>query len=395
MKKTKKMAALWSAKKSWRFAIGSTAIFAAFSILSASGAIFAQDAKTEKIATLSVETVDENVVRIFVDGEFFADCRADYRGTPIVWPICAPNGALATRAWPMIDDVDVENEPNAAMKAIYQNAQISERGGAKDHPHHRSLWFNHGAVNGGDFWTLSESIIKPKAPATIECDGKTAKIQTKNVWFNDKTNSNVCEDVRTLTFGVLPGEKSVRYIDYEIEIAALENGVLFGDTKEGTFGVRLPSPAALTAKKSNSNWGGRILDSNGNEDGETWGKRASWVDYVGPAAKFLEGDELANELKKGKDAKDFPLTTVGIAVLDSPSSWAFPSWRHVRDYGLFATNPFGQKDFEPYNPDADGSKKLKRGEKLFFGYRVLIHDGDLTAAEIDAAFVDAFGKSAK
>jgi hypothetical protein len=28
--------------------------------------------------------------------------------------------------------------------------------GARDHPHHRSLWFAHGDVNGHDFWGESE-----------------------------------------------------------------------------------------------------------------------------------------------------------------------------------------------------------------------------------------------
>ena len=341
-------------------------------------------------SVVSCKTVDDGSLRVYVDGELFAGYVPDAQGTPIVWPLRTPSGALATRGWPMIDEIDVDAQTDAAMKAIYQNAKIGERGGAKDHPHHRSLWFNHGAVKGGDFWALTDSKIRQTELVSFESDGKTAVLVTKNRWFNAKLNRDVCEDLRQIRFGVLPSEqvggKNVRYVDFSIRIIALEDGVLFGDTKEGSFGVRLPSPTALTAKKSNPNWGGRILDDAGRKDGETWGKRSAWVDYSGPAARFLVGDELARELARGDKASDFPLTTIGVAVLNGQESWAFPSWRHVRDYGLFATNPFGQRDFEPNNKAADGSKTLNRGETLRFEYRVLLHDGDLTAADLDAAF---------
>lgn len=359
---------------------------------------FAASFAEETTPTVSAQKSDDGSIRVYVDDEFFAGYLPDAQGTPIVWPLRTPNGALATRGWPMIDAIDVDAEPDPTMKAIYQNAKIGERGGAKDHPHHRSLWFDHGAVKGGDFWTLTDSIIRQTELVSLDCDGATAVLVTKNCWFNNKLDRDVCEDLRTLRFGVLPngqvGGKNVRYIDFSVRITALEDGVVFGDTKEGTFGVRTPSPTALTAKKTNPRWGGRILDDAGRKDGETWGKRSAWVDYSGPAARFLEGNELARELARGEQATDFPLTTIGVAVLNGPESWAFPSWRHVRDYGLFATNPFGQRDFEPKNKAADGSKTLNRGETLRFEYRVLLHDGDLTASDLDAAF-DAYSQEVR
>lgn len=359
---------------------------------------FAASFAEETTPTVSAQKSDDGSIRVYVDDEFFAGYLPDAQGTPIVWPLRTPNGALATRGWPMIDAIDVAAEPDPTMKAIYQNAKIGERGGAKDHPHHRSLWFDHGAVKGGDFWTLTDSIIRQTELVSLDCDGATAVLVTKNRWFNNKLDRDVCEDLRTLRFGVLPngqvGGKNVRYVDFSVRITALEDGVVFGDTKEGTFGVRTPSPTALTAKKTNPRWGGRILDDAGRKDGETWGKRSAWVDYSGPAARFLEGNELARELARGEQATDFPLTTIGVAVLNGPESWAFPSWRHVRDYGLFATNPFGQRDFEPKNKAADGSKTLNRGETLRFEYRVLLHDGDLTASDLDAAF-DAYSQEVR
>ena len=37
--------------------------------------------------------------------------------------------------------------------------------------------------------------------------------------------------------------------------------------------------------------------------------------------------------------------TVGVAILNHPDSFRFPTTWHVRTYGLFAANPFGWHDF--------------------------------------------------
>ena len=129
-----------------------------------------------------------------------------------------------------------------------------------------------------------------------------------------------------------------------------------------------------------------FLDDAGNRNENTWSKQANWVNYTGPAERFLEGDELETEFEKGDKAGDFPLTQMGIAVLNGPNSLGIVPWRHVRDYGLFSSNPFGQKDFEPQNPKANGSQTLNRGESMSFSFRVLIHDGSLTVEDLNKAY---------
>ena len=81
--------------------------------------------------------------------------------------------------------------------------------------------------------------------------------------------------------------------------------------------VRLNEVMRLTHGKAAGT--GHIVQSTGVRDGATWGKRAEWCDYYGP----VEGQ------------------VVGIAIFDHPSNPAHPTWWHVRDYGLFAANPFG------------------------------------------------------
>ena len=69
--------------------------------------------------------------------------------------------------------------------------------------------------------------------------------------------------------------------------------------------------------------GGQIINSNGLTDTKAWGQAAPWVDYSG----MVDGQRL------------------GIAILNHPSSFRFPTHWHVRTYGLFAANPFGLRDF--------------------------------------------------
>lgn len=332
--------------------------------------------------------VGDGDVRIFVGDAFFAEYRDDFRGTPVVWPICAPNHSLATRAWPMIEDLDLSAEPDANMQVVYKNAIISERKGSKDHPHHRSLWFNHGDVNQGDFWTLTSSVIKPAKPLEISLQDNRVVVSAENLWTHGKLQRALCKDTRNLAFGVLEIIPDVRFIDFDIVITALEDNVTFGDTKEGSFGIRLPSPTAVTSKSKNNAWGGHIVNREGDVDAQVWSKKTGWVNYVGPAESFLTGEELEAEFSKGQDSGDFPLTTIGVAILNGPNSLNSIPWSHVRDYGLMAINPFGQRDFEPQKTKANGAQKLNKNESLHFSFRVLIHDGSLTSKEIEEAYND-------
>ena len=108
--------------------------------------------------------------------------------------------------------------------------------------------------------------------------------------------------------------------------------------------------------------------STGARDGETWGKRAAWCDYFGPV--------------EGK--------TVGIAIFDHPQNPQHPTWWHVRDYGLFAANPFGVHDFEK-KPAGSGNLTIPAGQSVTFRYRVLLHEGDDRQAEIARRYQEYAG----
>ena len=64
---------------------------------------------------------------------------------------------------------------------------------------------------------------------------------------------------------------------------------------------------------------------------------------------------------------------------------AHPTWWHVRDYGLFAANPFGQHDFEK-KAKGVGELKLKAGEAVTFRYRFYFHESATEAVDLNARY---------
>ena len=274
-------------------------------------------------------------VIVKIDGQFFTEYLTRSGNKPILWPVLGPTGKPMTRSYPM---GDVQGE-------------------TKDHPHQRSIWFTHGDVNKINFWGES-----PKSGSIVHREfvkvagGPTAVIVTRNDWLAPDGKKQL-EDQRVLGFGRVG---DARWIDFDITLEATAGPVQFGDTKEGSFGVRVAETLAVDRKL-----GGKIVNSQGQRDVDAWGKRASWVDYFGPVDQ----------------------ETVGIAILNHPSSFRYPTYWHVRTYGLFAANPFGEKSFTGRSGD-DGSYTLPAGEKLVLRYRLLFHRGDWQQAGIAQLYAD-------
>jgi hypothetical protein len=287
-------------------------------------------------AEMTAERDGEDVV-VKIDGALFTRYIPDFNGTPILWPVIGPTQKPVTRAYPM-------------------GQSPGER---EDHPHHRSIWFTHGDVNGLSFW--HRDTIKHREYVKIE-SGPEAVIVTRNDWLSTE-GKPVCRDERGLAFG---SDGDQRWIDFDITITATEGAVTFGDTKEGTMGVRVAG-----TMKVDAGLGGKIVNSEGQSDGDAWGRRAAWVDYHGP----VDGQ------------------TVGVAVLNHPSSYGYPTFWHVRTYGLFAANPFGLHDFLR-SREVNGSLRLDPGESFSLRYRLLFHKGDEKAGRVAEAF-DAYAKQKK
>lgn len=271
-------------------------------------------------------------LRVTIDGRPFTDYHYQNVSRPFFYPVIGPTGAGLTRNWPMGDGP----------------------GEAHDHRHHKSLWYAHGDINGVDFWsegeraghTVHEDFLE------IRSEGDVGVIKTRNRLVS-REGETVATDVRTVRIYGRDGD--ARMLDFTVTIQASEGPVVMGDTKEGTMAIRLTPTMRLEGEVGQ----GHIRNSEGLRDNNTWGKRAAWCDYYGP----VEGE------------------TVGVAIFDHPSNPRHPTWWHVRNYGLFAANPFGIHNFES-KPEGTGDFKIPAGDEATFHYRFYFHRGDTEAARV-------------
>ena len=280
-------------------------------------------------------TREEGKLRISIDGQHFTDYVYEGYSRPFLFPLYGPGQVKMTRSWPM---KEVPNEEH-------------------DHPHHKSFWWAHGDMNGVDFWSESQRAGKTVHEEFTEVkSGKVGVIKSRNKYVAPD-GKVVATDERTLR--IHPGT-SPRVLDFEITLKPAEGQELkFGDTKEGTMALRLAETMRLKGKVGK----GHIVTSEGVRDGQTWGKRAKWVDYYGPA-----------------DGKE-----VGVAIFDHPSNPRHPTWWHVRDYGLFGANPFGIHDFEKKESGA-GDLVVPKGETVTWKYRFYMHPGNEEEGKVEQAY---------
>ena len=273
-------------------------------------------------------------LRIEVEGKLFTEYLFKDVPRPYFYPVLGPGEAPMTRNWPMKDTPDEQH----------------------DHPHHRSLWYAHGSVNGQDFWSEAPGFGKIVHDGFTRIEsGKEGVVASRDKWVA-ADGQVVCTDERTLRVHAA-GPGDARIFDFEVTLHASNGDVTFGDTKEGTMAMRLAETMRLKGKVGH----GHIVNSRGVRDDQTWGKRAEWCDYSGPV-----------------DGK-----TVGVAIFDHPKNPRHPTWWHVRDYGLFAANPFGEHDFENLkNNKTAGNFTLKSGQSATFRYRFYLHPGDAEQAKV-------------
>lgn len=290
---------------------------------------YALNASTTAEGGMTLTADGPSRIKVAVGRRPFTEARADLGPKPILYPLVGPTGAAMTRAYPMAD----------------------VKGEDRDHPHHRSLWFTHGLVNGVDFWSElpGHGAIKQRPDPATSTGLAVATLRTVDDWIGPD-GTIIAEDERVLRF--YPNHS----LDFEITLKATRGPIKLGDTKEGTLGLRVASSMDVTRKL-----GGSITNAEGLKDQATWGKASAWVDYRGPI-----------------DGK-----IVGVTIMDHPASFRHPTTWHVRDYGLFAANPFGYHDF---GRQERGDHTIPAGGSSTFRYRIMLHDGSPTAEDLAAAY---------
>ncbi len=295
-------------------------------------------------------------VRVEVGGQLFTEYVFTGATRPYCYPVLAPDGTSLVRDYPMKDTP----------------------GEDRDHAHHRALMFAHSNVNQVDFWNEGTSGTRFPKGRTVHdgllatSGGDVGVIQVRNRWV-DPGEKLIATDETTLRFC---GNAEARMIDYEVTIHALPGQpLLLGDNKDGTMAIRVAQWMTMPHKmqKKDIPGVGHIVTAGGDRDAAAWGKRADWCDYHA----------------------EHNGTVYGVAIFDHPQNLRHPTWWMARDYGLFAANPFGQRDFEPTakHPPGKGDYPIAAGGTLTLRYRFYFHLGDEKAAGIAARYAEyAAGK---
>lgn len=288
-------------------------------------------------------------VDVTIDGRPFTSyIWPDTLKKPVLYPLRTAKGTLVTRGFPL--------DPR--------------KGERVDHPHHVGLWFNHGDVNNLDFWNNSDAIKPADAPKmgtilhtrVLEAKGgpNEGVLAVETAWMTPD-NKQLLKEVTRFVFR---GAADARTIDRTTTLTALDQKVVFEDSKEGVLGMRMTRELEQPADKpevftdaagratavavlDNTGVSGKYVSSEGKEGDAVWSTRAKWTMLGG----VVDGENVT------------------VAMIDHPSNPGYPTHWHARGYGLFAANPLGDKQF---NEPTAFNYTLEAGTSVTFKHRVLI-----------------------
>jgi hypothetical protein len=302
-------------------------------------------------------------VDVVVDGKPFTSyLYAPALKKPVLFPLRTAKGTIVTRGFPL--------EPRAGERV--------------DHPHQIGAWFTYGDVNGIDFWGYSDETPREEIPkkGTIvhkaivrALSGTRGELATKADWTMPD-GSSILEEESVFVFSASADSRAV---DRTTRWTAHDKRVVFGDTKEGAFGIRVaralehPSKeaevftdggghATAVPKLDNTGITGMYRSSESKVGEDVWGTRARWMMLTG----IVDGERVT------------------LAIFDHPRNPGHPTYWHARGYGLFAANPLGQAEFS-------GGKErmnltLEPGRSVTFAHRILILSGNASPERIESEY---------
>jgi hypothetical protein len=302
-------------------------------------------------------------VDISIDGKTFTSyIWPSTLKKPVLYPLRSATGALITRGFPL--------DPRPGERV--------------DHPHHVGMWLNHGDVNGLDFWNNSDAIkpadahkmgtIYHRRIVEAKSGPTQGELTVETAWMTP-ANKQLLKETTQFVFR---GSADSRTIDRITTLTALDQKVVFKDSKEAFLGMRMTRALEQPAEKAevftdasgkatpvpvldNTGVTGKYVSSEGKQGDAVWSTRGKWTMLGG----IVEGQ---------------PVT---VAILDHPSNPGYPTHWHARGYGLFAANPLGDKQF---NEPTSFDYTLEPGKSVTFKYRVLILGGASTPDRIEREY---------
>lgn len=353
-----------SIMRKWKLNLFFTIVF----ILTAGLVMNAQTSKEKGVRLVKLD--DKQKVEVYVEGKLFTVFQypKDLE-KPFLYPVYAPNGSVITRGFPI--------EPR--------------KGERVDHPHHIGIWFNHGNINGLDFWNNSSAVPAARKDSyghivvqkVVKAEsGKTGVLEVVSNWDDNKGNTLLAENTKY----IFSGDKNSRTIDHISTLTALNGTVIISDNKEGMFAIRvdrafeMPSKESLiftddkgnpTTVKATDNTGvtGMYTTSSGLKGDAMWGTRNAWV--------VLSG------------VKDN--VPVSFGIFDNPKNPGYPAYSHARGYGLFSVNNLGQNSYDSKQEKVVYT--LKKGESMTLRHRFYIQSGSELTPEKANKILKSFSKA--
>jgi hypothetical protein len=285
---------------------------------------------------------------------------------PFLYPVMAPNGSVITRGFP-----------------------IAPRPGERvDHPHHIGLWFNHGNINGLDFWNNSSAIPAARKDSyghivhqkIVQArSGKTGILEIIANWDDNSGKTLLTENTKY----IFSGNKNSFTVDHISTLTAVDETVIIGETKEGMFAIRtdrafeMPSNESLIFTDANGNptkvrasnnsevTTGMYTSSKGLKGDAVWGTRNDWVVLTGTRDN----------------------TVISFGIFDNPKNPGYPAYAHARGYGLFSINNLGQNSYD--NTQEKISYTLEKGQSMKLSHRFVVQSGsEITSEEANKIFQD-------
>jgi len=282
---------------------------------------------------------------------------------PVLYPLRSAKGTVVTRGFPL--------DPHPGERA--------------DHPHHVGLWFNHGDVNGFDFWNNSDAIPAAQAPkmGTIVhqriVEAKSGSGQGSLTVESEWKKPDGSTLLKERTEFVFRADGTSRTIDRVTTLTAQGEKVVFNDNKEGVIGMRVARGLEQPSTQADV-----YLDANGKPSA------TKVVDTTGATGQYTSSEGLKGDAVWGTRGRWTMLTgtvdaePVTLAILDHPGNPGFPTYWHARGYGLFAANPMGEKVF------TEGKKSLnvsvEPGASIVFRHRIVILGGTATPDRVEQLY---------
>ena len=217
------------------------------------------------------------------------------------------------------------------------------------YPHHTSLFFGCDMVNGGNYW--QEGLDRGRiisVNSQIEKQGEdTVVITDECIWSRPGALSPIKDSRKYI---ITAPSATLFQIDVEIKMEMLMD-VVIKKTNHSLFSVRMAADLAVTN-------GGTMINAEGlKSEKDSFGKGSAWIDFYGKRGNAIEG----------------------LAILQHPSNPWYPSPWFTRDYGFMSPTPM-------YWPQNDKDTSMEKGTTLLLRYRVLVHSGTHTDADIAGQF---------